>query len=199
MEIQPDRRLKTKGYYILWTLTGILLLIAIFLHFTVPLIPEVKSDLARNYIWGWSAFTIVLMWLLSLPIMLLWIRNLRYFIEEDRITIHKGIITKIQQNIPYRAITDFQLQRTLYDRILGIGALRIQTAGQSQAATGYEGKLSGLTDWQNLLDDLRVRVKAYHRSKQAPGDQGPAPPQNDGIMQEILLELRAIRKKLETS
>lgn len=199
MQIRPDKRLKTKGYSILLTLTGVLVVVAIILHFTLPLIPEVEASTARNYIWGWSGFVIILMWIVSLPVMLLWIRNLTYFIEEDRITIHKGIITKIQQNIPYRAITDFQLQRTLYDRMLGIGALRIQTAGQSQAAPGYEGKLSGLNDWQNLLDDLRERVKAYHQSKHASGDQRSATAPNDAILQEILLELRAIRKKLNPS
>ena len=94
--------------------------------------------------------------------MVLWIKNLAYVIEEDRITVHKGILTKIQQNIPYRAITDFMLHRSLHDRFLGIGAIRIQTAGQTQTMTGYEGQLAGLVQWNDLLQQLREKVKKLH-------------------------------------
>ena len=56
-------------------------------------------------------------------------------------------MTKIQQNIPYRAITDYILHRSIYDRMLGLASIRIQTAGQIQTPTGYEGNLAGLPNW----------------------------------------------------
>lgn len=199
MELGPDKRLIIKGYYILFTLTGMLVVVAVILNFTLPLIPEVEPGMARNYIWGWTGFVVIIMWITSVPIMLLWIRNLAYFIEEERITIHKGIITKVQQNIPYRAITDFQLHRTLYDRVLGIGALRIQTAGQSQNTPGFEGKLSGLTDWQNLQDELRARVRHYHQAKISSAEDEQSPSVSTKLLQEILQELRAIRQKNNAS
>ena len=113
-------------------------------------------------LWPITLGLILIMWAITAPIVALWIRNLTYVIEEDRITIHKGILTKIQQNIPYRAITDFMLYRSLYDRFLGIGAIRIQTAGQSQTVTGYEGQLTGLLEWDDLLQQLREKVRKLH-------------------------------------
>ena len=38
-------------------------------------------------------------------------------------------LTKKEQNIPYRSITDFVLKRGPFDRYLGIGTIQVQTAG----------------------------------------------------------------------
>ena len=65
----------------------------------------------------------VIIWAISIPIIKLWIKNLAYVIQDDRVTIHKGILTKTQQNIPYRSVTDFALKRTIYDRLLGLGSI----------------------------------------------------------------------------
>jgi len=96
--------------------------------------------------------------LLSFVISWLWIRNLEYVVEDDRIRIHKGILTKLQKNIPFRAVTDFALERSLFDRWLGIGSIKIQTAGQSHQAAGYEGVMGGLTDYDNWYTLLHERV-----------------------------------------
>ena len=120
-----------------------------------------------------------------------------YSIEEERITIYKGILTKMQQNIPYRAITDFMLHRSLYDRMLGLASIRIQTAGQTHSPTGYEGNLAGLINGDNLLGELRERVQKY-----LPAMKESILPENEDLissqqfLQEILKELQAIRKKM---
>lgn len=195
MEIFPDARLNTKGYYTLLTLSGVFVICGVILHFVVPLNPKVIAGEARFYIWTITGGVIALLWLISVPIMRLWIRNLVYHIEDERITIHKGILTKIQQNIPYRAITDFQLHRTLYDRVLGIGSLRVQTAGQSQQPGGYEGKLSGLTDWSSLLETLQSRVKEFHgKSDHAPKDSSVS---TSDVLIELLEEVKAIHRRLD--
>ena len=127
----------------------------------------------------------------------MWVKNLKYFIESDRIRIHKGILTKIQQNIPYRAITDFQLHRSLYDRFLGIGSIRIQTAGQTQTPTGYEGNLAGLVDWNDQMIELRKFVKKFH------GEYKDNEPINDpklysqgDVFEKMLYELKEIKTLL---
>ncbi|OPX33911.1 hypothetical protein B1H10_04785 [candidate division KSB1 bacterium 4484_188] len=102
---------------------------------------------------------------------------------QDRITIHKGILTKVQQNIPYRSITDFILHRSLYDRFLGLASIRVQTAGQSTTATGYEGNVAGLLNWEPLIQDLRGRVKSVLTHL----------PMED-TLQNILEEVRVLRK-----
>jgi uncharacterized membrane protein YdbT with pleckstrin-like domain len=112
------------------------------------------------------------------------------------VTIHKGIITKTKQNIPFRAVTDFILQRSLYDRILGIGSIKVQTAGQSQTNTAYEGNLVGLLDYDRLHDELREKIKVLH-----PISSENLQPKTTGIdgevLEDILAELKQINRNLE--
>ncbi|MFZ5432431.1 MAG: PH domain-containing protein [Calditrichota bacterium] len=201
MEIKPDPKLITKQWLTLALLTVIILLCAVLIVVLVPLSPEASAEEVSQITWPITLGVIVLMWLIAVPIVLLWVKNLGYRIEDDRVTIYKGVLTKIQQNIPYRAITDFELHRSLFDRALGIGAIKIQTAGQGTTASGYEGQLSGLREWQNLHTDLRARLKLLHpRSDMATGVENVATTASASdrqLLQAILDELRGIRKALE--
>jgi uncharacterized membrane protein YdbT with pleckstrin-like domain len=163
MEIKPDKKLLTKQWLVLLTISVFLVFIAIALQLLIPLEEGVASNQVAIILWPITIGIILLLWAISAPIITLWIKNLTYYIEDDRITIFKGILTKQQQNIPYRAITDFILHRSLYARFLGIGAIRIQTAGQSPTATGYEGQLSGLVQWDDLHQQLRSKLICCYR------------------------------------
>ena len=196
MEIKPNKKLFTKQLYVLLTISFLVLLVAVILQITIPLNPKVSASDVAAILWPIVFSVIFLLWLISAPIIKLWIKNLSYYIDEDRITIHKGILSKIKQNVPYRAITDFQLHRSLYDRFLGIASIKLQTAGQSPTATGFEAKLSGLIDWDNLLEQLREKVKRLYTSSvilettnSIANDNAP--------LEKILEELKGIRNTLE--
>jgi len=198
MQIKPHPKLLTKQLLILLTISFLLALTGILLQILIPLAEHTTSRQVAGILWPITLGLILIMWAIAAPIVALWIRNLAYVIEEDRIIIYKGILTKIQQNIPYRAITDFMLHRSLYDRFLGIGAIRIQTAGQSQTVTGYEGQLAGLIQWDDLLQQLREKVRKLHPIAEAATIAEPATQQmNEDRLQQILLELQSIRKVLE--
>lgn len=198
MEIKPDKKLLTKQWLVLLTISVFLVFIAIALQFLIPLDEHVTSSQVSIILWPITIGIILLLWAISAPIITLWIKNLTYYIEDDRITIFKGILTKQQQNIPYRAITDFILHRSLYARFLGIGAIRIQTAGQSRTATGYEGQLSGLVQWDDLHQQLRSKLKLLHPIAEATAVAESVPKlSSDDKLQQILEELKAIRKVLE--
>ena len=130
MEIRPDKKLFTKQLYVLLTISFLVLTVAAILQITIPLDPKVTASGVAAILWPIVFGVIFLLWLIAVPTIKLWIKNLSYYIDEDRVTIHKGILSKIKQNVPYRAITDFQLHRSLYDRALRIGSIRVQTAGQ---------------------------------------------------------------------
>jgi len=200
MHVKPHRKLLVKQWLILLSVSLLLVFVGILLQFLVPLIEGVTSRQVAAVLWPITLGVVLIMWAISAPIVALWIKNLAYVIEEDRITIYKGILTKIQQNIPYRAITDFMLHRSLYDRFLGIGAIRIQTAGQSQTVTGYEGQLAGLLQWDDLLQQLREKVKRLHPVAESVTVAEPvAQLVSDDRLQQILLELQSIRKVLENA
>jgi len=160
MSLYPDRRWLTKQYLVLATIALLLALVAAIAHVAVALSADVVDmALFAAILWGVTAGVVVVSFAITVPLVRLWFRNLEYVIEDDKVIIRKGILTKIQQNIPTGMITDFRLQRTLYDRALGLGSVQIQTAGQSATATGYEGKLTGMAEWVTLHEDLRRRIR----------------------------------------
>jgi len=194
MEIRPDKKLITKSWLTLVSLSIVIVLFACLLHIIPALDSEIDITEFSFYMWRVTFGVIVLMWIVSAPIMILWINNLSYIIETDKIVINKGILTKIKQNIPFRMITDFMLERTLYDRWFGIGSIKIQTAGQSQNKTGYEGKLSGLINWDELHEKLRDDLS---ESRSPVTEKKKSPEVNKGSLDSILAELKKISSLLE--
>jgi uncharacterized membrane protein YdbT with pleckstrin-like domain len=148
-------------------------------------------------VWTINILALLLMWLIGAPIAFFWIKNLSYTIHGDGIRVCKGIITKTQQNIPFRAITDFALERTLFDRMLGIGSIKVQTAGQSHNPSGYEGKLGGLVEFEEWHEDLKERLRVLHPGSEPVTNYETGPVSDTGLLQEILKELQAIRKELK--
>ncbi len=197
MEIKPDRKLLTKYWWILTTCSVTLLLVAVILQVIIPEKEEMSSGEIAILIYTITLGLILLTWIISVPLLRLWVKNLTFYIEEDRISIHKGILTKIQQNIPYRKVTDFRLKRSLYDRWIGIGAIQIQTAGQSPSGTGFEGALPGLVNWDELLSNLRGKIDILHKSAQSGAVDPVKTVESEDTNKLILEELRAIRKALE--
>ena len=196
ISLKPDRKLLTKQFYVLITISVFHLILGALLQILIPL-GKANAEQVAIILWPIILGLLVLMWIISVPIIFLWVKNLEYFIEEERIRIHKGILTKIQQNIPYRAVTDFQLHRSLYDRFLGISSIRIQTAGQTQSPTGYEGNIAGMINWDNLMMELRGRLKRFHGEAIEDANlERDASVQKD-VFEKMLIELQNIRKVLE--
>jgi uncharacterized membrane protein YdbT with pleckstrin-like domain len=193
MQIAPDRRWITKQWLVYATITLTAVLAAGIAHLVVALAApdQAEAATAMGIVWLSVGGAVVLMWAIAVPIVILWYRNLEYLIEEDKVIVRKGILTKTQHNIPFEMVTDFRLQRTLYDRALGIGSILVQTAGQSTNPTGYEGKLAGLDDWDDLHEDLRRRLR---RERATPTGGADA-----GALDELLDEVRRIRRTLEAS
>jgi len=196
MEIKPNKNLFTKQLYVLLTISFLVLLVAAILQITIPLDPKISVSDVASILLPIVFGVIFLLWLIAVPIIKLWINNLSYYIDEDRITIHKGILSKVKQNVPYRAITDFQLHRSLYDRFLGIASIKLQTAGQSPTATGFEAKLSGLIEWDDMLEKLRAKVKRLYPSS-VPPKATDSIANDNGLLEKILEELKGIRNALE--
>ncbi len=192
--IKPDKKYYAKN---IWVIITISIVIIISVSITNLIITVAGGDPnAKVILWWITLGCILCLWIIVYPVMHLWIKNLSYVIREDRVTIHKGILTKTKQNIPFRAVTDFILRRSLYDRFLGIGSIKVQTAGQSQTNTGYEGNLAGLLEYDNLHGELREKIKVLH-----PTSSGYVPPKTTGtdseVLDDILNELKKISKKLD--
>jgi len=186
--IKPDRKYFDVCIWILFTISGFSIISMAVIHLIIYL---VGGDLmAIKLIWMIGLGSILVMWIVSYPIIHLWIKNLEYIIREERVSIHKGILTKTQQNIPYRSITDFALKRGPYDRMIGIGSIKIQTAGQSHQPSGYEGSLSGLLDYEILFVELKEKVKSLHPVSESSTTREPLKSSDNSVLIQILEELK---------
>jgi len=123
----------------------------------------------------------------------LWINNLSYIIKDSSITIFKGIFTKIEQNIPNSKVTDFVLYRDILDRFLGIGSIKVQTAGAS-GVSGFEGVLNGILDFEKVHKDLREKLVNNQTLNEATKSTKEI---NENVLNNILEELKDINKKLK--
>jgi len=181
MHLKPSRKTYTKVF---WSYLVILL-------FTI--IAAVVLQIATNeakLIWFLALMLNLPLWIIILPLNLLWIKKLSYEINAKNITIYKGIISKTEQNINFTKITDFQLHRSLFDRWLAIASVRIQTAGQAaNNSSGYEGVLVGMENWQEIYPDLKNKIN----------DEKPEAEEPENISEKILEELQKIRALMEKS
>lgn len=191
--ITPDAKFKTKVQYYHFTTTAFVVVAAAIINFLVQA-NQPPPD-APPVVWIVLGIILAFVWLIVYPLVSLWINSLSYEVLEDRVTLRSGILTKTEQNIPFRAITDFVLVRSLFDRMLGIGTIKIQTAGGSSLESGYEGTLSGLLDYEKWHNELRSRMQGMHSPA---GPATTSEPGSDGdVFADMLIELQAIRKVLE--
>jgi len=188
---KPDKKYFVKVLWMQFTITVLLIILMAIIHFIVRI--SNGNPEAIYAVWTIGIMILLLMWIFSTLISYLLIKNLEYIIRDDRVNIHLGILTKTQKNIPFRAITDFVLVRTLYDRMLGIGSLKIQTAGQSIQPSGYEGKLGGLIDYDKWHSELRSRIKSLHPISQSVTTTDVDKSTDGEILKQILDELKEIK------
>ncbi len=194
--IRPHQKLITKYLWVLITISVFILVSIGIIHLIISL---ADGDMrVPTYLWMTGLIICVLLIGIGYPISILWVKNLSYIIREDRVSIHKGILTKTQQNIPFRAVTDFALQRTLYDRFLGFGSIQIQTAGQKiNPTSSYEGVLSGLVEFEKYHNQMREKIKVLHPISEALGTAETEIAETENVFKDILNELKAIRKNTE--
>ncbi len=200
MELRPNiSLLMRREIYTLLTVTTVVILAFLIIQgIVVTFDPDTDNAEFVKYVWSWVAGVLITMWAIVPGLLYLWIINLRYSIEDERVVVHKGIITKKSVSIPYSAVTDFTLSRSLYERWLEIGTLMIQTAGQSPQGGGQEGKLEGLTEFDSLHSTLRAKVKAYRGSQQAENPVASEVQASDvEVLRSILEEVKRIGRKLD--
>jgi putative membrane protein len=138
-------------------------------------------------------------WLVAMLLMGPYYQSLRYEIQDDEVVVHAGIWTKSVKHVPYRTVTNLTVKRDVIDRWLGLGTLNIQTAGMS-GQTGAEEHLVGLADVQEVYDTVATELRRFRGGMaptQAEVEEAIMPAQPDAL-NELLVEVRAIRRSLES-
>lgn len=110
--------------------------------------------------------------------------------------MHVGVITRSVKHVPFRTVTNLEVKRDPLDRLLGIGTLKIQTAGMS-GQSGAEESLVGLPNYQAVYEQVAAALRRFRGSMAPTQAEVEAEPDGAELLPAILGELRAIREVLE--
>ena len=189
-ELKPTNRWLWKAVlelFLVW------LSIALFIGFMAFIIAQEESgNIAKAVaisIGVWSPFLI-----LGLVLMVPYFNRLRYLIHPDEVVVEVGIVTQSTKHVPFRTVTNIQVARGPFDRLFGIGTLKIQTAGMS-GQRGAEESLVGLEDVQSVYQEVAAALRRFRRAMPATaaGEEEEEP----ADLSSLLSDVRAIRRMLE--
>ena len=185
--LRPDKLYFKKYVYFILLVTVIIYIF--FVPFCLIILKEEGPGLFILFLGtvGWLALGGIILLFSKL-----WIDRLSYIIKDSSITIYRGIFTKIEQNIPDNKVTDFVLYRDLFDRFLGMGSIKVQTAGAS-GQSGFEGVLNGILDYEKVHTNLREKLVSTQTSTESVKSTNVS---NEAVLVDILSELKDINKKL---
>jgi uncharacterized membrane protein YdbT with pleckstrin-like domain len=117
--------------------------------------------------------------------------TLKYEFDAEGISMSWGILFRRQISLTYARIQDIHLTSNLFERWMGLGRVRIQTASGSSDA---EMTIEGLHEFELVRDYLYTRMRGVKPAEvHAPVAAGDLA----STLQEIAGELRAIREAVE--
>ena len=124
--------------------------------------------------------------------------SITYVLEDDKIAITKGVWWKTKSFVPYNRITNISIYQGPISRHYGLGKLSIQTAGFSGTSSSggkvAEAVIFGVKNFEEIKDIIMNFVKGMKpEAIEAEAETEPI----KGINQQILAELRKIRKAVE--
>lgn len=124
--------------------------------------------------------------------------SINYVLEDDKITASKGVWWKTKSYVPYNRITNVNIYQGPISRHFGLGKLSMQTAGfsgtSSRGGKVAEAVILGIKNFEEVKDVVMNFVKGM--KPEAVEAEAEIKPSKD-INQQILAELRKIRKALE--
>ncbi|MHA2252848.1 MAG: PH domain-containing protein [Candidatus Kariarchaeaceae archaeon] len=192
----PQLALRTK--YILYVLTVGIGVWAIF-NFFAAIIIKTDPTLGwpRDYMFAvfYSTGLILVFILLTTWFAKAYYHSIFFEIVEDEVHVNRGIITKTRKIVPYRTITNVEIKRGPYDRLLGLGTIELQTAGFSSNKMGPEERLDGLpANELDIIQSLIINQVRNVRGSPATSHDLDTPKSEDvlvGILNEVM-ELKKI-------
>jgi membrane protein YdbS with pleckstrin-like domain len=146
---------------------------------------------------------ILILWLLVMVLILVWIPayydSISYAIEDDAVRGQSGVFWRRYVTVPFVKITNIDITQGPLERAFRVGTIHLQTAGAGGNQGGHaELRLVGIRDLEGVKETIRERIRTYNKSQieshpaEPPGEEAAQP-----VLQQILLELQAIRELLQ--
>lgn len=115
---------------------------------------------------GWFIGIFIIIIILSFIIAKLTYHFYRYELTDSEYKAERGIIWKRYISIPYERIQNVDIYRGIFDRLLGLSDLNIQTAGYGAAGMGGRGGSEGRLPGLDRKDAELIREELIKRAKQ---------------------------------
>ncbi|MBY0502937.1 MAG: PH domain-containing protein [Bryobacteraceae bacterium] len=115
--------------------------------------------------------------------------TMRYVFSDEGIRMSWGILFRHEIMLNYARIQDIHLRSNAVERALGLARIEIQTASGGSS----EMTLEGLTDHEAMRDFLYSRMRGATHLTPATSESARLA----GVLDEIAVELRAIRAAVE--
>jgi len=195
-EFGTDLELKT-----LYSVYFGIVLLAGFLWWLIPVVVFVVLSF-EPWIGVTVALSCFVQLLIATGITSYWIpkfhSSITYVLEDDKITVTKGVWWKTRSFVPYNRITNISIYQGPISRHYGLGKLSIQTAGfsgtSSSGAKVAEAVIFGVKNFEEIKDVIINFVRGIRpEAVEAEAELKPSKDMN----QQILAELRKIRKTLQ--
>ena len=127
-------------------------------------------------------------------------KSLEYTITDDSVISKRGVFWKRHVTVPYKKITNVDLTQGPLQRRYKIGTLNIQTAGAGGAQGARpELRIVGVNNYDKVKDEIVERLKEIKIQKNVEREDKENLESKDNVSIQILNELKAIRKALESN
>ena len=131
-------------------------------------------------------------------------RTLRFRFDDEGVAVSHGLFWRSETYLTYARIQDIHVTRNIFERWLGIGTVKIQTASGSAAATE---SIPGLIAYEDVRNFLYARMRGHRGAapvvdaRTGDGDRGALASGTEALAVEALVgireELRAVRELVE--
>ena len=88
-------------------------------------------------------------------------KTLRYRFDDDGVSVSYGLLWRRETYLTYARIQDIHVTRNIFERWLGIGTVKIQTASGSAASSE---SIVGLTAYQEVRNYLYAHMRGHART-----------------------------------
>ncbi|MDZ7630261.1 MAG: PH domain-containing protein [Gemmatimonadaceae bacterium] len=131
-------------------------------------------------------------------------RTLRFRFDDEGVAVSHGLLWRRETYLTYARIQDIHVTRNIFERWLGIGTVKIQTASGSAAATEA---IPGLRAYEDVRNWLYARMRGHRPSLPATeantlSTAGSPDATYESLQIQALAgirdELRAVRQLLES-
>ncbi|HPR64714.1 MAG TPA: PH domain-containing protein [Thermoanaerobaculia bacterium] len=119
--------------------------------------------------------------------------TLRYRFDQEGVAVSYGILWRKESYLTYSRIQDIHVSRNIFERWLGLGTVKIQTASGSSSA---EESIVGVREFDEIRNFLYARMRGHAVDGKRRGEKEETGNVNQ-LLTGILEELRGLRQDIE--